>query len=127
LKLWKALDDNKVESAGTFSEILDCTMGLHNFKELFKSDPGYEIPRRNRTILGEHVFKSREEKKSGIPNEPRQAMVNRASNVAKFKTSPFRCEISLLSPLANEMETPISFQLSFNVGKIFLSEHTCCS
>jgi hypothetical protein len=62
-------------------------MGLHNFKELFKSDPGYEIPRRNRTILGEHVFKSREEKKSGIPNEPRQAMVNRASNVAKFKTS----------------------------------------
>jgi hypothetical protein len=87
LKLWKALDDNKIKSAGTFSEILDCTMGLHNFKELFNSDPNYQIPCRNRTIPGEHVFKSREEKKSGIPDEPRQSMVNRASNVFKFKTS----------------------------------------
>jgi hypothetical protein len=87
LKVWAVLDGNKIESAVAFAQVLDCCMALHNFILEFNRDPQYQIPRRNRTIPGEHVFSPIEEKNLKIPAPPRQRVIDRAPHVERFKTS----------------------------------------
>lgn len=85
LKKFHVLDGNKINSARTFAQLLDCCMGLHNFILEVKRDPRYQIPRRNRTIEAEHVFTTASEKNLKIPDPPRTNVINRASHVEEFK------------------------------------------
>lgn len=56
LKIAKVMEGNKISSSLLMSKVLDCVIGLHNFRVLRKADPNFIIKARLHAIPGEHIF-----------------------------------------------------------------------
>lgn len=57
LKTAKVMDGNKISSSRLMSKVLDCVIGLHNFRVLRKADPNFVIATRVHAIPDQHIFR----------------------------------------------------------------------
>lgn len=51
------MESNKIRTAPDFEGCLDCAIGLHNLRVLFKANPDFDLPPRRAAIPGEYIFK----------------------------------------------------------------------
>ena len=87
IKKWKVMESNKFKTVAMFELVLDCVLGLYNFRVLSKHDRNYSFPSRRAAILGEHIFQSKvatKDVKLNIPPNPPDLALANLSHISRF-------------------------------------------
>jgi hypothetical protein len=82
------MEGNKVSTVDTKEKELDCVISLHNFKQLMKMDPLFDIPERRNAISDEHLIRPLippHELDLKIPPEVRPNTLKKNPHLEKFK------------------------------------------
>ena len=88
LKKAKVLDGNKVKSVALLGKVVDCVLGLHNFRVLRKVSPLFDIPLRRAALRDEHIFQPLVAEKDvdlKIPADAPNLALPKYAHIRRFK------------------------------------------